>query len=122
MKRQFREKLTLLVKDFRPDVMVIAIPNTENFLPDIIQVAGDIPVIIESHLAHGHQVIRRGFTEKWLYYIFSPQRAIVKARLLIALTEGDAAYWKKMVSNVMVIPNPLSSAFLPYTIHHKHQT
>ena len=122
MKRQFRERLTILVKDFRPDVIVVAIPNTENFLSDIIQVAGDIPVIIESHLAHGHQVIRRGFTEKWLYYIFSPQRAIAKARLLIALTEGDAAYWKGIVQNVKVIPNPLPSAFLPDTAHRKHQT
>lgn len=117
LKRLFRKKLQAILQRFRPDVIVVPIPNTENFLPDIVRMADAIPVVIESHLAHGHQVIRRGFTERWLHYVYSPLRALRKARLLISLTEGDARYWRKMVRHVRVIPNPLASDLPPLTSH-----
>jgi glycosyltransferase involved in cell wall biosynthesis len=39
-------------------------------------------------------------------------KAIGKARLIISLTEGDAQYWRQIVRNVRVIPNPLSTNFI----------
>ena len=91
LKRRLRRKMQEVIQAFRPDLIVVAIPNTENFLCDVMAVAQDIPVVIESHLAQGHEVIRRGATERWLYWLYPPIRAIRKAHLLIALTEGDAS-------------------------------
>ena len=94
---------------FCPDVIVVAIPNTENYICDVLSVAKNIPIVIESHLAQGYQVIKRGSIEKWLYYFYNPVRAIRKARLLITLTEGDAACWLRCkVYNIKVIPDPVT--------------
>ena len=108
LKRVFRSRFQRTLLDFSPDLIVVPIPNTENFLWDVMKVAGDIPVVIESHLAHGYSVVRRGITEKWLYWFQNPTKAIRKAHLLIALTEGDANYWKRYVNQVSVIPNPVT--------------
>lgn len=108
LKRRFRKVMKDVLTDFHPDVIVIAIPNTENFICDVLSVADGIPVVIESHLAQGYQVIKRGLTEKLMYFIWNPIKAIKHSSLLIALTEGDAACWKKFqVGNVRVIPNPV---------------
>lgn len=97
-----------IVASFCPNVIVIPIPNTENFLHDVFAVAKDVPIVIESHLAYGHEVIKRGLTEKWFYYVNNPLRAIRRASLLIALTEGDASYWRQYIKNVRVVPNPVT--------------
>lgn len=109
LKRIFRKKMKELLIHFCPDLIVVAIPNTENFICDVVSVAKDIPIVIESHLAQGYEVIKRGLIEKWLYYLYDPLRAIRKARLFVALTEGDAACWQRYnVQNIKVIPNPVT--------------
>ena len=108
LKKYFRLRFRQVLTEFQPDVIVVAIPNTENFLSDLVKVAVGTPLVIESHLAHGHEVIRRGLTEKWLHLLYNPIGAISKANLLIALTEGDASYWRQHVNKVCVIPNPVT--------------
>jgi glycosyltransferase involved in cell wall biosynthesis len=109
LKRHFRRKMKELLSEFYPDVIVIAIPNTENFICDVMIVSGNIPVVVESHLAQGYQVIQRGMTEKWLYYLYNPLNAIRKANLLVSLTKGDAYCWRrKGVNTIRVIPNPVT--------------
>lgn len=109
LKRNFRNTLGGLLSQYRPDVIVVPIPNTENFLWDVMKVAHHTPVVIESHLAHGKAVIERGLTEKWLYWLESPERALRKARLLITLTQGDATCWRmEGLAAVKIIPNPLT--------------
>lgn len=108
LKRLFRHKMEKTVSDFQPNVIVVAIPLTEFFLYDLIKVAGCTPIIIESHLAYGYEAMARGFTEKILDLFYSPQRAIRKSDLLVALTEGDAKIWRKYHHRVCVIPNPLT--------------
>ena len=108
-KRIFRKKMKEILIRFCPDVIVVAIPNTENFICDIVSVAKDIPIVIESHLAQGYEVIKRGLIERWLYYYYSPLRAIRKAKLFVSLTKGDAACWQRYnVQNIKVIPNPVT--------------
>lgn len=109
MKRQFRERLSAVISDFRPELIVATIPLTEFFLCDLLQAANTVPVVIESHLARGHEAVARGFTEKALDVFYSPLRAIRRADLLIALTEGDAALWRKVHHNVQIIPNPVTN-------------
>ena len=108
MKKMFRQRMRQIVVDYKPDVIVAAIPLIECFLGDLMQVAGRIPVVIESHLARGYEAIKIGSTERWFYKLFPTDKAIVKARLLIALTEGDAAQWRKIHPNVRIIPNPVT--------------
>lgn len=109
LKRDFCHEMQEILSVFSPDLIVVAIPNTENFICELMSLAKDIPVIIESHLAQGYEVIKRGVTEKWFYYVYNPLKAIKKARLLIALTKGDAKRWQKLhVEQIMVIPNPVT--------------
>lgn len=116
LKNRFRSRFNQVLTEFQPDVIVVAVPNTENFLFDLINVANRIPLIIESHLAHGYEVIRRGFTEKCLHLLNNPIAAISKANLLIALTEGDASYWRQYLKKVRVISNPVT--YYPLYIPH----
>lgn len=109
LKREFRNKMEEAIAGFRPDVLVVAIPLSEFFLHDLIKVVGKIPIIIESHLAHGYEAMARGFTEKIFDLMYSPLHAICKSDLLIALTEGDANTWCKLHHHVCMIPNPLTS-------------
>lgn len=108
IKRIFRQKIKEFLLYFRPDVIVVAIPNTENFICDLFSEAKNVPVIIESHLAYGYEVINRGVIEKLLYFFYNPLKAMRKARLFISLTKGDADCWRgNKIHNLKVIPNPL---------------
>lgn len=109
MKQKFRKRMTELIDGFRPNVIVATIPLTEFFLPDLMQVAVNVPVVIESHLACGFEALKRGFTEKALAVFYPPKRAISKSSLLIVLTDGDAVQWRKKHVNVRVIPNPVTN-------------
>ncbi|MBR0047793.1 MAG: glycosyltransferase [Prevotella sp.] len=109
LKRLFHQKLKAVVNRFRPDVVVVTVPNTENFICDVMKVVKPVPVVIESHLAYGYSVIRRGLAEKLLYLVYNPQRAIRRSQLLVALTSGDADNWRRHgVRNIVKIPNPLT--------------
>ena len=116
MKKQFKRRMRQIVDDYKPDVIVAAVPLIECFLSELMQVAGRIPVVIESHLARGHEAIKMGATERLIYALFPTDRAISKARLLIALTEGDAAQWRKVHRNVQIIPNPVT--YYPESLTH----
>ena len=90
IKRLFRHKMEETVNAFHPDVV------------------GNIPIVIESHLACGYEAVARGLTEKLIDFFIPPMDAIRKSDLLIALTEGDANQWRKYHHHVYVIPNPLT--------------
>ncbi len=109
LRSQFRERMRKVLAEFRPDVIVITIPNTEDFISDMIAVADNVRVVIECHLASAYHNVGKPSTERLLTMLFPPIKAIRKADLLIALTERDANYWRQRhVSNVLVIPNPLT--------------
>ena len=120
IKRLFRYKMEETIKVYQPDVIVVAIPLTEFFFQDLLAVVGNIPIVVESHLACGHEAIARGLTEKLIDYFIPPMDAIRKSDLLIALTEGDANIWRKYHHHVCVIPNPLTC--YPEALPHLDQT
>lgn len=119
LKKIFRERMSKTITAFSPDIIVITIPLTEFFLKDLIQVAKTFPIVIESHLAFGHEAIQRGTTERIIDFIYPPMRAVQKSNLLIALTEGDAQIWRKYHNNVRVIPNPVT--YYPSSVQHAEQ-
>jgi len=109
LRRQFRERMRKVLDIFRPDVIVITIPNTEDFISDMMAVADNVRVVIECHLASAYHNVGKPSTEKLLTRLFPPIKAIKKADLLITLTERDANYWRQHhIPNVLVIPNPLT--------------
>ncbi len=108
LKRVFRHKMKEVVSAFQPDIIAVAIPLTEFFLNDLVKISGNIPIVVESHLTCGYEAVTRGFTEKVLDLFYSPQKAIRKTDLLVALTEEDAKKWCKFHHRVCVIPNPLT--------------
>lgn len=108
LQNRLRERLKIVLDDFSPDVVVVAIPSAEDFVWDIIKVT-NAKVIIESHVAFDYYLMGKSFTDRLLYVLFSPLKAIRKADLLIALTEHDASCWcRHGIKNVQVVPNPVT--------------
>lgn len=109
LQNTFRERLKAVLDDFMPDIVVVAIPNAEDFVWDLMKVTHNVKVIIESHIAFDYFLMGKSFTDRLLYVLYSPLKAIRKADLLIALTEHDASCWRrKRIKNVQVVPNPVS--------------
>lgn len=98
-----------ILGDFHPDVIIPVIPNAEDFLWDIMKVASGIKVVVESHVAYEYLLYGKSFTDRLLFLLYSPFRAIGKSDLLIALTEHDAVSWRgHHLKNVLVLPNPVT--------------
>lgn len=109
LRKIFRERMKYILDDYHPDVIVPVIPNAEDFLWDIMIVASGIKVVVESHVAYDYLLYGKSFTDRFLYLLYSPFRAIGKSDSLIALTEHDAVSWRSHhQKNVFVLPNPVT--------------
>ena len=99
--RECREGLRHQLTTIRPHVIVC--PRIE-FVRDICKVKGNIPLVFESHSSfwtsryEGAGLLRRLHTW-WM------NRSARKAQAVVALTEGDAAEWRKVNPSVHVIPD-----------------
>ena len=99
--RKCREDIRRQLSVIRPDV--IACSRIE-FVADICRVKGDIPLVFESHSSfwtsrfEGAGLLRRLHT--WWMNL-----SAMKAQTVVALTEGDAAEWRKVNKSVYVIPD-----------------
>lgn len=99
--RDCREGIRRQLSAIRPDVIVCL---RIEFVGDISRVKGDIPLVFESHSSfwtsrfEGAGVLRRLHT--WWMNLSAR-----KAQAVVALTEGDAAVWKKVKKKVFVIPD-----------------
>lgn len=102
LKRLYEKRLTERVRQIRPDIIIC---TTADHINSLGKLKGSIPLVVESHsiclrtIENGHNWLRN----KW--YRFHYQKALSKADVLVALTEGDAAEWRKLHSHVVVIPN-----------------
>ena len=109
LQKFFRVRLRTVLDKFKPDVVVVAIPNAEDFLWDLRTVIKNTRVIIESHVAYDYFLMGKSLTDRLIFVFFSPLRAIRKADMLIALTDHDASCWRQQnVRNVHVVPNPVT--------------
>ena len=99
--RLFRERLNDRIKAIAPDVIIC---TRLEYLYDIIKVKGAISLVYESHTSRrisrfeGDGLIRR-------LYVWYLQLAVLKVQRVVALTNGDANEWRKLTSQVCVIPN-----------------
>ena len=99
--RLFRERLANIIQESVPDVIIC---TRLDFIRDVVNVKGDIPLVFESHSSclasrfEGDGLLRR-------IHIRYLQMAVRKAAMTVALTQGDAAEWRKLTPKVCVIPN-----------------
>ena len=111
IKIQLRSKFKKVLCSFHPDIVIIATPNTEDYLYDVQSISKQYgaKVIIESHLAFAYHFVTDSLLEKNMRFLFDPMKAIRNADLLVTLTEGDKRCWQNNgVPNVVVLPNPLT--------------
>ncbi len=109
LSRMFQERFREVINDFKPDTISVAIPNAEEFVWEVVRVARNMRVVIESHVAYEYLSYGRSKTDFFLYFFHSPSKAILNSNALIVLTKSDADTWKrKGVQEVLVVPNPVS--------------
>ena len=97
----FRQRMGTWIQTFSPDVIIC---TRLEYIPSIIKVSRNIPVVFESHntlLAYKSE--RNTFLRKCL--IQRCLQAVKKIQMIVALTEDDASEWKKLNPHVQVIPN-----------------
>ena len=101
LKKKLKEGLKKTLVGIKPDVIVCV---KLDFVPVLVDLKGDIPLIVESHtLCHSEKMDEVGMLRR--LYIWSLKRSIRKADAVVALTEGDANDWKAYNDNVHVIQN-----------------
>lgn len=99
--RLFRERLAYKIQENASDIIIC---TRLDYIRDVISVKGDIPLVFESHSSclasrfEGDGLLRR-------LHIRYLQLAVRKAAMTVALTQGDAAEWRKLTPCVCVIPN-----------------
>lgn len=99
--RECREGLRHQLSTIRPDV--IACSRIE-FVSDICRVKGDIPLVFESHSSFWTSRFEGAGLLRCLHTWWMNLSA-GKAQAVVALTEGDAAVWRKINKKVFVIPD-----------------
>ncbi|WP_028903992.1 glycosyltransferase [Prevotella sp. P6B4] len=100
----FRHRLSERIKVFSPDIIIC---TSLEYVYSLLLVKGLIPLVFESHSSclcesFEHDGICRRLYMRYMKH-FVKQTAMV-----VALTEGDAAEWRKYSSHVCVIPNVVS--------------
>ena len=90
------------IQTIKPDVIIC---TTSDPVSSIVKVKGSIPLIIESHSICSRTINQGKFWFLRIVNRFTFLKAISKAQVVVALTEGDAAEWRKYHSNVVMIPN-----------------
>lgn len=104
LNRLFRHRLSEGIKVFSPDVIIC---TSLEYVYSLLLVKGHIPLVLESHSSclcesFEHDGICRRLYMRYMKH-FVKQTAMV-----VALTDGDAAEWRKYSSHVCVIPNVVS--------------
>ena len=102
LRRLFEEKLSMRIAQIRPDVVVCTTANYVD-LDCIVRLKGDIPLLVESHSNYRNTFGRPGLFNRYADYRYD--MSLRKARMIVALTAGDAADWRRHYSQVAVIPD-----------------
>jgi glycosyltransferase involved in cell wall biosynthesis len=97
----FVKRLRSYIQEIQPDVIVSVRPMLTN---TIVRANGSIPLVFESHSSYkGQYAIDSHFYTKLKVELSNWSARY--AQRVVALTEGDASEWRKINSQVCVIPN-----------------
>ena len=110
----FKQSLRDIVTSFRADAVVMA-SDWQTLIDVVLDASGNVPVLAEFHNAFDHVMrnveisgskLKQKFTK--MYYLHTLKHLKRCARLVV-LTKADANNWRRYFSNVVVIPNPVTS-------------
>jgi glycosyltransferase involved in cell wall biosynthesis len=113
LRRRFKKRLQNIVDEVLPDI-VICTTYSLKLLDVILCIQTNAYRVVESHVAfftikksyeYRHIPIIHNLAELYDHYIFS---RLKKCDLMVVLTEGDAIEWRKHVTRVVVVPNPIT--------------
>lgn len=113
LKRKFRQNLRTVIREFNPDVVVMA-SDWQTLMSAVIDSVSPIPVIAEFHNTFDYVMRKVGTSEGWLktkltqLYYRQTIKNLGKCAQLVVLTESDARGWLQHFKNVTVIPNPVT--------------
>ena len=114
LQRIFRKRLQKVVDDIKPDI-IHTTTYSINLIGIILNLSTQAKRTIESQVSYDSILKENDFKGKWgaqdiarLYdkYTFNK---LNRFDAFFALTQGDARQWERFVSNVHIIPNPLTS-------------
>ena len=100
----FRKKLSKQLSILRPDIILCL---RVEYLSDIAKVIGNKPLIFESHSTFWTSRFERASVFRQLHTIWMNFQ-VRRAKAVVALTTGDAYFWRKINNSVFVIPNLIS--------------
>lgn len=101
LKRLYEQRLAEKIRLIRPDVIVSVATSR---LDAVAKVKGAVPLVVESHSNCGRTLHSGRLLG--CYYDWQLKRALRRAAVIVALTEGDADAWRSHgYSPVRVIPN-----------------
>lgn len=107
LKKLFEQRLDKHLCEICPDVIVCTTANYVD-IGCIAKLKGNTPLVVESHsicrttLGHGNSWLKKAINRH--HYI----KTLSKANVIVTLTEGDAADWRRYHPSVRVIPNVVS--------------
>jgi glycosyltransferase involved in cell wall biosynthesis len=113
LKRKFRQNLRTVIREFNPDVVVLA-SDWQTLMGAVIDSISPIPVIAEFHNTYDYVMRKVGVSDGWLkskitqLYYRQTIRDLKKCAQLVVLTESDARGWRQHFKNVKVVPNPVT--------------
>lgn len=102
LERLFKKRLSEHLQIIKPDVIVCTTANYVD-INILARIKGDIPLVVESHSIRQQTLGKNGFCNKYSDYMY--RKGLSKAQVIVALTECDAAEWRKVHPCVKVIPN-----------------
>ncbi len=113
LRKQFKKRLRALLNKLQPEILIVSTCSIK-LMDIVLSIKTDARKIIESH-APCYAI------KKSVYYKDRPALRLLaslydkwmlgqasKADLLVTLTEGDAKEWQMYISNIKVIPNPVT--------------
>ena len=103
LRRLFRRRLREAFAAWQPDVIVC---SRLDHVGAVLHVKGSIPLVFESHNSYMAYRFERYSWLKRLRFRYCLYQ-LKQSQMVVALTEGDAAEWRKRVPHVEVIPNPV---------------
>ena len=113
LKRKIKKSLQKVVKDYQPDVVVLA-SDWQTLVGAVVEAAHPIPLIAEFHNTYDYVMRKVGVSGGWLkakltqFYYRQTIKDLGKCAQLVVLTESDARGWRQHFQNVTVIPNPVT--------------
>lgn len=101
IKRLLKQRMKNVIFNLSPDIVVCV---KFDFAGLLLKLKGNIPLIVESHtMCHSEKMDGSGLLRR--LHVWSFKRNVSKVETVVSLTEGDADDWRRINTNVFVIPN-----------------